>query len=145
MRCIDGDPVNRSLAQYKALAAESFELMNRDGLIERWRYDALVERFATTDAVLILDSDATAFLLPGGFIVESELIRVLGEVGRKVYHHVPVTGGETLNDTLPGLLHHRDGRPRKKCRGKDDHRVGMASRDCAGCRAGPIVLQLAQA
>jgi hypothetical protein len=103
VRCIDGNPVNRSLAKDKALAAESFELMNRDGLIERWRYDALVERFATTDAVFILDSGATAFLPLWGFMVESEMIRVLGEVGRRVYLHIPVTGGEALDDTLPGF------------------------------------------
>jgi hypothetical protein len=103
LRCIDGDPVNRSLAQYKALAAERFELMNQDGLIERWRYDALVECFATTEAVFVLDSGATAFLPLWGYMVESEMIRVLGEAGKKVYLHIPITGGETLNDTLLGF------------------------------------------
>ena len=103
VRCIDGDPVNRSLAQYKALNAESFDLMNPEGLIERWRYDALVESFATTEAVFVLDSGATAFLPFWGYIVESEMIRVMGEAGRKVYLHVPITGGETLNDTLLGF------------------------------------------
>ena len=78
VRCIDGDPVNRSFAQYKALAAESFELTNDAGLIERWRYDALVERFATTDAVYVLDTGATTFLPLWGYIVESEMIAALG-------------------------------------------------------------------
>ena len=45
VRCIDGDPVNRSLSQYKALGAENLDLVNEDGLIQRWHYDALVERF----------------------------------------------------------------------------------------------------
>ena len=44
VRCIDGDPVNRSLNQYKALGAESLDLANDDGLIQRARYDALIER-----------------------------------------------------------------------------------------------------
>ena len=103
VHCIDGDPVNRSFAQYKALAAESFELTNPDGVIERWRYDVLVERFTSTDAVFVLDSGATAFLPLWGYIVESEMIAVLEQARRKVYLHVPITGGETLNDTLLGF------------------------------------------
>src|ERR1700733_10960030 len=56
--CIDGDPVNRSLGQYKALRAEKLDLVNQDGLVQRTRYDALLERFATEDAVFVLDSGA---------------------------------------------------------------------------------------
>ncbi|HZC24364.1 MAG TPA: P-loop NTPase, partial [Candidatus Binatia bacterium] len=44
---IDADPVNRSLGQYKALGAEKLDLMNQDGLIERSRFDRLVDRFTT--------------------------------------------------------------------------------------------------
>jgi len=61
VRCIDGDPVNRSLGQYKALAAEKLDLVNQEGLLQRARYDALMERFMTEDAVFLVDSGATAF------------------------------------------------------------------------------------
>jgi CO dehydrogenase nickel-insertion accessory protein CooC1 len=44
VRCIDGDPVNRSFSQYKALGEERLELVNEDGLIQRARYDALKAR-----------------------------------------------------------------------------------------------------
>jgi len=69
VHCIDGDPVNRSPAQYKALPVEKFDLINQDGVVMRSRYDALVERFLNEDAVL----------------------------------HVPISGGEMLNDTLLGF------------------------------------------
>jgi hypothetical protein len=103
VRCIDGDPVNRSLSQYKALAAENLDLVNEDGLIQRWSYDSLVERFLTSVDAFVVDSGATAFLPFWTYIVENEMIRVLREAGRKVYLHVPITGGETLNDTLLGF------------------------------------------
>jgi adenylylsulfate kinase-like enzyme len=103
VRCVDGDPVNRSLSQYKALGAENLDLVNEDGLIQRWRYVSLVERFLTSADVFVVDSGATAFLPFWTYIVESEMIRVLREARRKVYLHVPVTGGETLNDTLLGF------------------------------------------
>jgi CobQ/CobB/MinD/ParA nucleotide binding domain len=100
---IDADPVNRSLGQYKALAAEKLDLINQDGLIERSRFDRLVDRFATEDAVFVVDSGATAFLPFWAYIVEAEMIRVLREAGRSVYVHVPISGGEMLNDTLLGF------------------------------------------
>jgi hypothetical protein len=100
---IDADPVNRSLGQYKALAAEKLDLMNQGGLIERSRFDRLVDRFATEDTVFVVDSGATAFLPFWTYIVEAEMIRVLREAGRNVYVHVPISGGEMLNDTLLGF------------------------------------------
>ena len=103
VRCVDGDPVNRSLSQYKTLGAENLDLVNEDGLIQRWHYARLVERFLTSGDVFVVDSGATAFLPFWTDIVESEMIRVLREAGRKLYLHVPVTGGETLNDTLLGF------------------------------------------
>jgi len=103
VQCIDGDPVNRSFSQYKALAAEKLALVNEDGLLQRAHYDALVERFATTHGVFVVDSGATAFLPFWGYLIESEVIRILREAARRIYFHIPVTGGETLNDTLLGF------------------------------------------
>ncbi len=109
---IDADPVNRSLGQYKALGAEKLDLMNQDGLIERSRFDRLVDRFATEDTVFVVDSGATAFLPFWTYIVEAEMIRVLREAGRNVYVHVPISGGEMLND--PCSVSRRWPRPRPR-------------------------------
>ncbi len=62
VRCIDGDPVNRSLAQYKALPVEKLDLVNQDGVVMRARYDELVSRFLNEEAVFVVDNGATAFL-----------------------------------------------------------------------------------
>jgi len=103
VRCIDGDPVNRSLAQYKALNAEKLDLVSEDGLVVRARYDAVVQRFATEEGVFVMDSGATAFLPLWSYIVESEMIRVLRDAGRKLYVHCVISGGEMLTDTLLGF------------------------------------------
>jgi len=73
--CIDGDPVNRSLGQYKALRAEKLELVNQDGLVQRTRYDNLLERFAKESATFVVDSGATAFLPFWRYVVETEMNR----------------------------------------------------------------------
>ena len=103
VRCIDGDPVNRSLGQYKLLRAEKLDLVNQDGLVQRTRYDRLLERFATENAVFVVDSGATAFLPFWTYAVETEMIPMLRKAGRRVYVHVPIGGGEMLNDTLLGF------------------------------------------
>jgi hypothetical protein len=103
VRCIDGDPVNRSLTQYKALNAEKLDLINEEGLIVRMRYDSLLERFANEHGAFVVDSGSTAFLPLWSYIVETEVVRVLREAGRKLYVHCVVSGGEMLSDSLLGF------------------------------------------
>jgi hypothetical protein len=103
VRCFDGDPVNRSLAQLKALNVEKLDLLNDEGVVMRSRYDALINRFLTDEAVFLVDSGATAFLPFWTFIVESDVISSLRAAGRRVYIHIPISGGDMLNDTLLGF------------------------------------------
>ena len=103
VRCIDGDPVNRSLSQLRAFGAERLELVNQDGVLQRTRYDSIIERFATDDAVFVVDNGATVFLPLWTYVVETEMFSVLRQAGRQVYVHVPISGGEMLNDTLRGF------------------------------------------
>jgi hypothetical protein len=46
---------------------------------------------------------ATAFLPFWTFIVESDVISTLRAAGRRVYIHIPISGGDMLNDTLLGF------------------------------------------
>lgn len=103
VRCIDGDPVNRSLSQHKAFTVEKLDLVNQDGVLQRTRYDSIIERFATDSAVFVVDNGATVFLPLWTYIVETDMFSVLRQAGRQVYIHVPISGGEMLNDTLLGF------------------------------------------
>jgi hypothetical protein len=103
VRCIDGDPVNRSMGQYRAFAAEKLDLLNQDGVLQRTRYDRLMERFLGEDAVYVVDSGATAFLPFWTYLVESDAVGLLSRAGRRVYIHIPISAGEMLNDTLLGF------------------------------------------
>lgn len=103
VRCIDGDPVNRSLGQYKALPVEKLDLLNQNGIVVRARYDGLIGRFLNEEAVFVVDSGATAFLPFWTYIAETDVISILREGGRRVYVHIPISGGEMLNDALLGF------------------------------------------
>jgi hypothetical protein len=89
--------------QYKALGAEKLDLVNQDRVVMRSRYDLRTERFLKEESVLVVDSRATAFLPFWTYIVESESTTVLRQTGRRVYIHIPISGGEMLNDTLLGF------------------------------------------
>lgn len=52
VRWIDADPVNGSLRQHKAFTVEKLDLVNQDRVLQRMRYDPIIERFATDDAVV---------------------------------------------------------------------------------------------
>src|ERR1022692_2138385 len=101
--CIDGDPVNRSFGQYKALPVENLDLVNQDGVVMRSNYDRLTERFLNVNSVFVVDSGATAFLPFWTYILESDVITVLRDAGRRVFVHIPISGGEMLNDSLLGF------------------------------------------
>ena len=62
--------MNRSLAQIKALNVEKLDLLNDEGVVMRTRYDALINRFLTEEAVFLVDNGASAFLPFWTFIVE---------------------------------------------------------------------------
>src|SRR3954463_884862 len=46
IRCIDADPVNQTLAQYKGLAAQRLDLM-KEGSVDQRAFDGLMETLLT--------------------------------------------------------------------------------------------------
>ena len=63
VRCIDTDPVNRTFAQYAALAADRLNLRDEHNRIEQRAFDALMERFLTEEAAtFVVDNGASTFL-----------------------------------------------------------------------------------
>jgi len=51
----------------------------------------------------VVDSGATAFLPFWTYIMEADIVALLRSAGRRVYIHIPIGGGEMLNDTLLGF------------------------------------------
>jgi hypothetical protein len=50
-----------------------------------------------------VDSSATAFLPFWTYLLESDIITVLRDAGRRVFVHIPISGGEMLSDSLLGF------------------------------------------
>jgi hypothetical protein len=104
VRCIDTDPVNRTLAQYGALAADSFCLRDEHNRIDQRAFDGLMERFLTEKGVtFVVDNGAATFLPLWHYLLESSALEYLRQNGRKIFVHTVITGGQALLDTLNGF------------------------------------------
>jgi hypothetical protein len=104
VRCIDTDPVNRTLAQYSALAADWLSLRDEHNRIDQRAFDGLMERFLTEDgAVFVVDSGASTFLPLWHYLLENDALNYLRRHGRRVFVHTVITGGQALLDTLNGF------------------------------------------
>jgi hypothetical protein len=102
IRCIDTDPVNRTLFQYKALSVTRLELL-RDGTIDQRGFDTLMETLLTEDTTFVVDSGASTFIPLWSYILENSVVDVLTKAGKRLYVHTVITGGQALLDTLHGF------------------------------------------
>src|SRR5690242_15353381 len=104
VRCVDTDPVNRTLAQYSALGADKLILRDEHNRIDQRAFDGLMERFLTADGgTFVVDSGASTFLPLWHYLLENNALGYLRDHGRKVFVHTVITGGQALLDTLNGF------------------------------------------
>lgn len=104
VQCIDTDPVNATLAGYKAFSATTLDIMHGDDVDPR-RFDHLVEVILELpqDMQLIVDNGAATFLPFCSYLAENAVFGLLKDQGQHVHLHSVVTGGQAILDTLAGL------------------------------------------
>jgi len=100
--CIDTDPVNATLSQFKDLDAEHVNVLRAGGINEK-QFDVLVERVCGADGTYVVDTGATTFVPLWHYMLEHQLFQFLVNQGRRVFVHVVVTGGQAMQDTLAGF------------------------------------------
>lgn len=99
---VDTDPVNATLAGYKAFDTAHLGLMEGGTLVER-NFDTLIERVIAEDTHFVIDNGASSFIPLSYYIVENDAINVIAEHGKQVIIHTVITGGQALRDTLYGF------------------------------------------
>jgi hypothetical protein len=100
--CIDTDPVNATLSQFKDLYAEHLNVL-RAGVINEKEFDVLVEQVCSHDGIYVVDTGATTFVPLWHYMLEHQLFQFLIDRGRRVFVHLVVTGGQGMQDTLAGF------------------------------------------
>lgn len=102
VQCIDTDPVNQTLSQYRALKAQHLKLLT-NGNVDQRGFDQLMERLLTEEGVFVVDSGASTFIPLWSYILENNVLELLLNAGRLLYVHTVITGGQALADTLKGF------------------------------------------
>lgn len=102
VQCIDTDPVNQTLSQYRALKAQHLNLLT-NGNVDQRGFDQLMERLLTEEGVFVVDSGASTFIPLWSYILENKVLELLLNAGRLLYVHTVITGGQALADTLKGF------------------------------------------
>ena len=102
VRCIDADPVNQTLSEYRGLDVSRLNLL-KDGSVDQREFDLLMERFLTESGTFVVDTGASTFIPLWHYILENQALDYLREKGKRVFIHSVITGGQSLNDTLGGF------------------------------------------
>lgn len=94
---IDTDPVNASLAAFKALPVKEINILEGDGTgnIDIRAFDMLLEELvnAPSDEVIVVDNGASSFVSLATYIRENDLLATLRDVGHSVIFHSIIVGG----------------------------------------------------
>ncbi len=103
VRCIDTDPVNKTLSQYRALPTEQLKLLQEGGIDQR-AFDDLIEVLIGDDAAtFVIDNGASTFIPLWNYFLENSVNGYLRESRKRVFVHTVITGGQALSDTLNGF------------------------------------------
>src|SRR5205807_2241376 len=102
--CIDTDPVNQTLVNYKALNASHLPLMaENSSRVDERKFDDLMEQLLSKDGVFVVDNGSASFIPLSNYLLENDALRVLRDAGCDVFIHVIITGGQALLETLEGF------------------------------------------
>lgn len=77
--------------------------MTADNTIDTRKFDGLIEKLIEQDGVAVVDNGAATFVPLMSYIAENHVDELLKESGVRLVIHVPVMGGQTLEDCAVGL------------------------------------------
>jgi CobQ/CobB/MinD/ParA nucleotide binding domain len=101
-RCFDTDPVNHTLAGFKAFNARAIELL-KDNALDPIRFEEMVILMLEEDGPFIVDNGASSFIAVWDYIVRNGIRDVLKDHGRRLYIHTVLQGGEAQQECLHGF------------------------------------------
>ncbi|WP_226669056.1 TraK family protein [Microbulbifer aggregans] len=102
---IDTDPVNATLAGYKAFQTYRVDLLDDDSNeINPRNFDGMMEKIFESEAEhIVIDNGASSFVPLVNYLSTNDVISLLQDSGIEVVLHTIVTAGQAQRDTLTGL------------------------------------------
>ncbi len=102
--CIDLDYVTQTFANYRGLEVQYIDL-ETDGDIEKRKFDTLVYRIAESegDDVFVIDSGGNTYKPLMNYMTVNDVFHMLLGMGNEIILHIPIMGGQELEDTMSAL------------------------------------------
>jgi hypothetical protein len=109
--CADTDPINNTFGGYKSFDVHVVNLLNSESNVDPREFDGLMEQLASISCDAVIDNGAATFIPLSSYMLENSVIATLAEYDKEVIIHCVVTGGQSMMDTLGGLLSVLDQQP----------------------------------
>ncbi len=103
LHCFDTDPVNQTFLRHQAFKPELVKIMTEHNTINSRNFDGLVEKLVFEEGIAIVDNGAATFVPLMSYMAENSIPELLAENDVRMIIHVPLTGGQSLEDCLTGL------------------------------------------
>lgn len=101
--CFDIDQENTTFAAYKDLNVVTVELYDENNIIDQGKFDPFIEQLLATGKPIVIDSGANTFSPLCAYLIENGVLDLLRSMGKKIFLHSIVGGGDVLKDTSTGF------------------------------------------
>lgn len=103
VHCFDTDPVNQTFSRFSALKPDVVNILTADNTIDTRKFDDLMEKMLNEDGLSVVDNGAATFVPLMSYMAENHVDELFKENHVRLILHVPVMGGQALEDCAFGL------------------------------------------
>lgn len=100
----DADQENATFAAYRGLNVTEVDVMKPDRTIDRKMFDSMLLKIFDSRKNVVVDTGANTFSPLMSYLMENNFLDMLADVGKKVYIHTIIGGGDNLRDTTAGFV-----------------------------------------
>lgn len=102
--CIDLDYVTQTFANYRGLDVQYIDL-ETDGDIEKRKFDTFIYKIAESrdDDVFVVDCGGNMYKPLMNYMTVNDVFSLLLSMGNEIILHIPIMGGQELEDTMSAL------------------------------------------
>lgn len=104
--CVDIDPLNNTFSQYKSLNVGFIDVTENGKEIVPNKFDAMINGCSNSSDDFVVDSGASVFISLMRYLSQDRILDALAtDLGKTVFVHTIVVGGQAQQFTLDGLQH----------------------------------------
>ncbi len=96
---IDLDQSTPTFSHFGALHVQHFDLKDENGVVDPTRFTPIANLALEHDGDVVIDIGASTYTNFVSYLLETSLLDVFRDAGRNVLIHIPVAGGDNLQDT----------------------------------------------